>query len=278
MRFMSERRPLKRGFTLVELLVVIGIIAVLISILLPALNRARESAKAVTCASNLRMIGTACAMYVNDNNGWTQRTLYRNSPDKNVTQGDDDWKGGEEFWSGALWRYLAYKAVNVQSFGTNTGSWETSEKNEIFKCPSAKANVGRLLGYTASPSSYMCNDQVFWYSANSTIPPVGTGDIYSNHYYHLRWASIKFKSRQMAVAETWLGTNPQWDMSYGGDSNMTVWTGEYRLKGYAIGSNSTVLPWHGGGKMSNILMADWHVEVNVDGGTGAFYRYQRPPF
>ncbi len=72
----ATRKPRPSGFTLVELLVVIGIIALLIGLLLPSLTRARETSKRVVCLSNLRQMAIAAQNYANSNHGYYPIAYY----------------------------------------------------------------------------------------------------------------------------------------------------------------------------------------------------------
>ena len=66
----------KRNFTLIELLVVIAIIAILASILMPALSAARERGRGSACINNLKSLGSACQAYMDDYNGWLPRSTF----------------------------------------------------------------------------------------------------------------------------------------------------------------------------------------------------------
>lgn len=81
MQMQSSTRSMRNAFTLVELLVVIGIIGVLVAILLPAMSKARAQANLVTCLSNIRQLGVGMNMYANDNKGSWPRYIYRPTDD-----------------------------------------------------------------------------------------------------------------------------------------------------------------------------------------------------
>ena len=103
-----EPRRHTRAFTLVELLVVIGIVAVLIAILLPVLGKARAQANRVACLSNIKQLGAAILMYCNDNDGyfptcawWDEGLAYKPYPEDWV-----HWQANRSLDDSAIAKYV----------------------------------------------------------------------------------------------------------------------------------------------------------------------------
>ncbi len=124
------RASSKRAFTLIELLTVIAIIGILAAILIPTVSAVRESARASQCTSNMRQIGQALAMYVNDNNGY-------------APPGRDDARHEQTGGSGAtslastyfyvLWPYI-YDSLESLNAPHNTVTMNSGVEN-VFHCP-----------------------------------------------------------------------------------------------------------------------------------------------
>jgi prepilin-type processing-associated H-X9-DG protein/prepilin-type N-terminal cleavage/methylation domain-containing protein len=139
---MQKSRPagVRSAFTLVELLVVIGIIALLISILLPALNKARDKARAVQCMSNMRQLYLFSAMFAQDNKGHLPRGgAFWSSPtapgvDEYVVWGQPSANayGRASFESGALWKYIGGKEARAQLIFCPGDNGEPAQANGQF--------------------------------------------------------------------------------------------------------------------------------------------------
>jgi prepilin-type N-terminal cleavage/methylation domain-containing protein len=116
----SCRRSALRAFTLVELLVVMGIIAVLIGVLLPTLGRARGAANRVACLSNVKQLYNGILMYCNDNHGWFPTCGYASNT--SYMQYPDDW----------IW-WQANRKLDDSAVAKYVGKGESLKR--LLRCP-----------------------------------------------------------------------------------------------------------------------------------------------
>lgn len=160
-------KQMARGFTLIELLVVIAIIALLLSILMPAMRKIKEIAREVGCKSNLRNIGLAVQMYLDD---YERKIPHTRSSNRHRWFLDDNITYRKPGTSDTYWGIYYKDYIKGQT--------------KIFGCPSFQTTVNTRLIYSYSgsskvaDSSYIIKHAAFGLNHHSRARGRNTNDIY----------------------------------------------------------------------------------------------------
>jgi prepilin-type N-terminal cleavage/methylation domain-containing protein/prepilin-type processing-associated H-X9-DG protein len=231
-------RRLQRGFTLIELLVVIAIIAILAALLLPALAKAKEKANAILCKSNLKQIGLANQLYVDDNDDHLPFAIYGNQTTKAFADTNN--------WQSLLIRYI--KSSDKFQSGTTTA--DSDFARSVYACPNRlKEPDNNSSGGTPWKISYTMNVCVQF----------DTQTLLNPRTYKL--SSVRQPSETLLVADS------SWKMN-----NLWFWPNAFTPR-YAQGQaiyDDYIGFKHGQATpkgRANFLMMDSHVEDRAAGKT-----------
>ncbi len=218
-RFVAPRSSSFSAFTLVELLVVIGIISLLISILLPALNRAREAANTIKCASNLRNIGGGISQYIAANKGALPAAVVFSGMQLRGGQqyGPGGMQSAADIWSRG---YISWSSqIYTKSYDVNDPVFASVSGWEYFKCPSLeKGGVAPANTFAANQEPGMVNETAgaldaqaprLAYMLNEALAPRGRfgfgvpGQAIKSPYHYVQAGKVKNSAGTILATENW---------------------------------------------------------------------------
>lgn len=184
----------KTNFTLIELLVVIAIIAILAALLLPSLNKARETARRITCANNLKSLGHAHVFYQDQFGGFYV-------PISNTSWGMQ-WRSNGTFWS-----FLGIRLPDEESYWNYNGrvymsTIGASQLSRSQLCPSVELTPNETTGKYMTPGSYAINR--------------GGAATIADTWYMFHSSKVKSPSQKYLNFEAYNMTTPgetQWDIA-----------------------------------------------------------------